>query len=185
MIGTVQYVLRDYIYPAMPNYQQGYEEGRNEQRYSAKTSRMVGQGLGTLIVGAFVLGTRLVVEALVAAPFVMLGFIIMAPMDFLGPVLSAPRLVGMLLVGFLAYAGLYWLKGLVVALLNRRGWLWLLPFLVCVVLACLLPGYLAHLLVVHSLPAVGVGWSWGIGAAVALFTYGRYRFTSGALLSSK
>ncbi|GGG59665.1 hypothetical protein [Hymenobacter glacieicola] len=161
----------------MPNYQQGYEEGRNEHRYSAHSTRVVGRGLGALIGWGFVLGSRVVVQALVAAPFITLGFIILAPMDFLGPVFGIPRLMGMGLVAFLAYAGLYWLKGLVVALRHRRGGLWVLPFLVCVTLACLLPGYLAHLVVAHSLPAASPVWGWAVGAALALFAYCRYRFT--------
>ncbi|MFC7670595.1 hypothetical protein ACFQT0_26850 [Hymenobacter humi] len=53
----------------MPNYQQGYEDGRNEQRYSAHTSRQFGQGMGTLVAWVIIAGTRLAVEALVAAPF--------------------------------------------------------------------------------------------------------------------
>ena len=44
-------------------------------------------------------------------------------------------------------------------------------------LACLLPGYLAHLVVAHSLPAASPVWGWAVGATFALFAYGRYRFT--------
>lgn len=161
----------------MSNYQQGYEEGRNEQRYSAQTSRRVGKGVGTLIGWGLVLGTRLVVEALVAAPFVILGFIVMAPLDFLGPTLGAPRLAGMGLVAFLAFAGLYWLKGCIVALRHRQGRLWLLPFSLCVTVACLLPGWLVRSLVVSSFPTAGPLWGWGLGLAFALFAFGRYRFT--------
>ena len=161
----------------MPNYQQGYEQGRNEQRYSAHTSRVVGQGIGTLIAWVFILGTRVAAEALITAPFIILGFVAVAPLDFLGPMLGAVRLVGMGLVAYLSYAGLFWLKGLVVALRHRRGRLWLLPFSVCMALACLLPGYLAYRLVTHALPTANPVWGWGVGVAFALFAYGRYRFT--------
>ncbi|MFD2719873.1 hypothetical protein ACFST9_14185 [Hymenobacter monticola] len=161
----------------MPNYQQGYEDGRSAQRYSIQTSRQLGKGLGALIAWAFIAGTRVTVEALVAAPFLILGFIVMAPMDFLGPMLGIVRLTGIVLVAFLAFAGLYWLKGCVVALRHRQGRLWLLPFSLCVCVACVLPGWLVRSLVISSFPTAGPLWGWGLGLAFALFAFGRYRFT--------
>lgn len=160
----------------MSDYQRGLDEGRNEQ-YSYQSSRQVGQGLGKLIGWVLIAGTRLAVEVLLAAPFLMLGFVVMAPMDFLGPTLGAVRLLGIGALAYLFYASLYWLKGVVIALQQRAGWLWLLPFSVCVAVTCLLPGWLVRLCITSSFPTASAVWGWGLGAAFALFAYGRYRFT--------
>ena len=90
----------------MSDYQRGLDEGRNEQ-HSYQASRQLGQGLGQLIGWVLVAGSRVVVEVLLAAPFLMLGFVVMAPLDFLGPVLGAVRLLGIGVVAYLFYAGLY------------------------------------------------------------------------------
>ena len=81
------------------------------------------------------------------------------------------RLNDVQVLAYLLYAGLYWLKGVVVALRQRAGRLWLLPFGLCVAFACLLPG-----LVVHSFfnGSVSQLWAWGLGAAFACFAYNRY-----------
>ena len=160
----------------MSDYQRGLDEGRNEQ-YSYQASRQLGQGFGQLIGLVLVAGSRLVVEVLLAAPFLMLGFVVMAPLDFLGPVFGAVRLLGIGAMADVFYAGLYWLKGLVVAQHRREGWLWLLPFSVCVAVTCLLPGWLVRLFITSSFPMASPTWGWGFGAAFALFAFGRYRFT--------
>lgn len=160
----------------MSDYQRGLDEGRNEQ-HSYQASRQLGQGLGQLIGWVLVAGSRVVVEVLLAAPFLMLGFVVMAPLDFLGPVLGAVRLLGIGVLAYLFYAGLYWLKGLVVAQHRREGWLWLLPFSVCVAVTCLLPGWLVRMFITSSFPPASPLWGWGLGIAFALFAYGRYRFT--------
>ncbi len=160
----------------MSRYDQGFEDGRNHQR-SIRAARQLGGGIGALVVSGIFLASSFALLALVAAPFLLVGLTVLAP--FKCPIMSPAHLAGIGIVAFLAYAALYWVKGVSVGLHQpgRGGW-WLLPFLGCVSEACLLPGWLLRSVVVHSFPSADPFWGWGLGAGFALLVYSRYRFTA-------
>lgn len=150
----------------MSNYQQGYDEGRNDRRTA--------QAFGALVGGMFVLMVRGFVALLLASPFLGLAVLVLTPVEMLGPGFTKERLACIGVIAYLLYAGLYWLKGIVVGLRQRAGWLWVLPFALCVAFACLLPGLAVHAFLGKSASPL---WAWGLGAAFAAFAYSRYRFT--------
>jgi hypothetical protein len=159
----------------MSDYQAGYDEGRAAHQ-SAQATRQLMNGMGSLIGIVVMLGSRLLVEVAVAAPFLLVGFAAASPFDFLGGPLSLGRLLIVALTGYLGFSAIYWLKGVVIALGQRQGWLWVLPFAVCVLVTCLLPALLVQGFIRHAFPTAAPLWSWGLAAALALFAYGRYSF---------
>jgi hypothetical protein len=159
------------------SYEQGYEDGRNERR-SIEATAQLGRGIGSLMMAGVVLAFSCTLIALVAAPFLLVGFLVLTPFDFLGSTTSSMRLTGVGITSFLSYAGLYWVKGLALGLRQAgRGKWWWLPFLFCVLTACVLPAWLFRAVFMHTFPAAGPSWGWGLGAGFFLLAYGRYRFT--------
>lgn len=150
----------------MSNYQQGYDDGRNDRRTAQAAGALAG-GMFVLIIGGFV-------ALLLASPFLGLAALALTPVKMLGPGFTNERLACIGVIAYLLYAGVYWLKGIVVGLRQRTGWLWMLPFALCVAFACLLPGLVVQAFLGKS---VSPSWAWGLGAAFAAFAYSRYRFT--------
>ena len=154
------------------DYEDGYSAGRTRHRPGA-----TGVAVVNLLFGLVRPVTALGTAALLAAPFALVGFGLAAQFPFLGAAFSLTRLVASATGAYLFFAALYWLKGVGIGLRTRRGGLWLVPLALCVGFACLLPGLLVQLAVSHQFPAVGLAWSWSLGAAFALLAYRRYHFT--------
>ncbi|MCR5890731.1 hypothetical protein LRS06_23680 [Hymenobacter sp. J193] len=159
----------------MSDYEDGYEVGRNAPniRQSYQNGKAIGNGLA-VVLG---LGFRLVVETLVLAPFLVLGLVLTTNLDFLGPGFGYARLlsIGALAYGF--YALLYLLKGVAIGLRLRGTRHWLLPFTLCLLVACFIPSLLLHLFIVHTVKAAHPVLVWVVPGLFALYTYSRYRFT--------
>jgi len=159
----------------MSEYDDGYNAGRNAP--NIRESYQNGKAIGNMAVGGVALAFRLVVETLVASPFLLFGWMATMSWSFLGPGFGTTRFVGIVAVAYLFYALLYVLKGVAIASRLRGGRRWLVPFILCLVVACLVPGWLLHLLIVHFVPTVNPFLAWGISALFMLFVYNRYRFT--------
>lgn len=159
----------------MSHYQHGYDAGHS-QHYPTQTARHLLVDTGSLFSAVGSLVVRLLVGVTLASPFLLLGGLVAAPFPALGGQLGLGRLLVVGGVGYLAFAALYWLKGIVVALVQRGGRLWLLPLALCVGITCLLPALLVRSFVLHSFPSAGAGWGWGLAVAFGLFAYRRYDF---------
>lgn len=159
----------------MSDYDQGYYAG---QRASAGHSYQSGKAAGTLLGLGLVIGFRLAVETLVAAPFLLVALALTTSLDFLGTGYTEARLLSIGALAYFFYALLYCLKGVAVGSRLRGGWRWLVPFAVCLTTACLVPALLLHLFIVRAAPATAASVAWGLPAMFALFAYVRHRLTT-------
>ncbi|MCR5890421.1 hypothetical protein LRS06_22090 [Hymenobacter sp. J193] len=159
----------------MSDYDEGYEAGRNAPniRQSIQNGQAIGKGLATVLG----LGLRLLVEVLVLAPFLVLGLILAMELEFLGPGFGFARLLCIGVLAYSFYALLYLVKGVAIGLRQRGSRRWLLPFTICLLVACLVPAWLLHLFVVHTAHVTHPVLVWVVPALFALYTYSRYRLT--------
>lgn len=158
----------------MSDYDEGYYAG---QRAGAGHSYQSGKAAGALLGLGLVVGLRLAVESLVAAPFLLVALALTTPLGFLGAGYTEARLLAIGAVAYFLYALLYCLKGVAVASRLRGGWRWLLPFAGCLAAACLVPALLLHLFIGRAAPATSPAIAWGLPALFAGLAYVRHRFT--------
>ena len=117
------------------------------------------------------------VDALAAAPPLVLAFLLTAPLDFLGPYGSLPRLLAVLAVGYCFYALFYCIKRPALSLRLRGGLLWLLPLVLVVLASVLVPALLLHQLTVQVVSHVPAVSAWGLPVVFVVLALFRYRFT--------
>jgi hypothetical protein len=164
----------------MSDYEDGYLASQNNQGGNYQSSKAAGALLGAGVVGAVrlvPLALRLLVETVVATPFLILALVVTHPLDFLGSRYSIPRLLSIAAVAYGALALLYYLKGVAIALRLRGELSGSLLLATCVVLSVIVPALLLHWLIDYALPTARMLVSWGVPLAFGLFTYSRYRFT--------
>ncbi|MFD1874940.1 hypothetical protein [Hymenobacter bucti] len=164
----------------MSDYEDGYAAAQNNQGGNYHSSKAAGALLGAGVVGAarlVPLALRLLVETIVAAPFLVLALVVTHPLDFLGSRYSTPRLLCIAAVAYGTLALLYYLKGIAIALRLRGERAGSLLLAGCVVVSVIVPALLLHWLMDYSLPTASLLVSWGVPVAFGLFTYTRYRFT--------
>lgn len=164
----------------MSDYEEGYLAAQNNQGGNYHSSKAAGALLGAGVVGAVrlvPLALRLLVETVVAAPFLVLALVVTHPLDFLGARYSGARLLSTAAVAYGALALLYYLKGVAIALRLRGERSGALLLAGCVVVSVVVPALLLHLLIDYALPPAGRLVRWGLPVAFGLFAYNRYRFT--------
>ena len=162
----------------MSDYEDGYLAAQNNQGGNYNSSKAAGVLLGAGVVGAarlVPLALRLLVETIIAAPFLVLALVVTHPLDFLGT--RYTRLLSIAAVAYGALALVYCLKGVAIALRLRRERSGSLLLAGCVVVSVIVPALLLHWLIDYSLPTASLLVSWGVPLAFGLFTYSRYRFT--------
>ena len=166
--------ITPYIY-YMSDYEDGYEAGCNTPniRQSYQNGKAIGNGLA----GVLGRGFRLVVETLVLAPFLVLGLVLTTSLDFLGTGFGYDRLLSLGALAYGFYALLYLLKGVAIGLRLRGTRRWLLPFALCLLMACVVPAVLLHLFIVHPVKAAHPVLVWVVPGLFALYMYSHYRFT--------
>lgn len=164
----------------MSEYEDGYLAAQNNQGGNYHSSKAAGALLGAGVFAALrlvPLALRVLVETVVAAPFLVLALVVTHPLDFLGSRYSNARLLSIAAVAYGALALLYYLKGVAIALRLRGEKSGSLLLAGCIVVSVIVPALLLHWLVVYSLPTASLLVSWGVPLAFGLFTYTRYRFT--------
>jgi hypothetical protein len=164
----------------MSDYEDGYLAAQNNQGGKYHSSKDAGALLGGGVLAAVrlvPLALRLLVETIVAAPFLVLALVVTHPLDFLGTRYSSARLLSIAAVAYGALALLYYLKGVAIALRLRGDSAGSLLLAGCIVVSVIVPALLLHWLIVYSLPTASLLASWGVPLAFGLFTYTRYRFT--------
>lgn len=164
----------------MSDYEDGYLAAQNNQGGNYHSSKATGALLGAGVAGAMQLvplALRLLVETVVAAPFLVLALVVTHPLDFLGTRYSSARLLSIAAVAYGTLALLYYLKGVAIGLRIRGKRLGSLLLAGCVVVSVVIPALLLHWLIDYSVPTASLWVSWGVSLAFGLFTYTRYRFT--------
>ena len=169
----------------MSDYEDGYLAHQNTRSYSSgpRNAYQTGKAMGALLRGGGRVGGGflrtvgpVLADALAAAPLLVLAFLLTAPLAFLGPYGSLPRLLAILAGGYGFYALVYCIKGLALSLRRRGGWRWLLPLLLVVLAAVLVPALLLHRLTVKVVPQVPVLAAWGLPVVFMVVAFLRYRF---------
>ncbi|GAA4017672.1 hypothetical protein GCM10022408_34130 [Hymenobacter fastidiosus] len=169
----------------MSDYEDGYLAHQNTRSHSSghRDAYQTGKALGSLLRGGGRVGGGLLssvgpvlADMLAAAPLLVLAFLLTAPLDFLGPYGSLPRLLAILAVGYCFYALVYCIKGLAVSLRLRGGWLWLLPLVLVVLAAVVVPALLLHQFTVRVVPNVPAVSAWGLPLVFVVVAFFRYRF---------
>lgn len=164
----------------MSDYEDGYLAAQNNQGGNYHSSKAAGALLGAGVVGAVrlvPLALRLLVETVVAAPFLVLALVVTHPLDFLGTRYSSARLLSIAAVAYGALALLYYLKGVAIALRLRGERSGSLLLAGCIVVSVIVPALLLHLLINYSLPTASLLVSWGVPLVFGLFTFKHYHFT--------
>jgi len=172
----------------MSDYEDGYLAHQNTRSYSGghRGTYQTGKALGSLLRGngsssggssLLTAVGPLLANTLAAAPLLVVSFLATAPLDFLGPYGSLPRVLAVLTGGFCLYALVYFIKGLALGLRGRGGWLWLLPLVLVVLAAVLVPALLLHQFTVKVVPNVPAVSNWGLPLVFVVLAFFRYRFT--------
>lgn len=171
----------------MSDYEDGYLAQQHTRPHSSghRDAYQTGKALGSLLRGGGRVGGGLfsymgpvMADMVAAAPLLVLAFLLTGPLDFLGPYMSLARLLAVLALGYCFYALVYCIKGMAVAWRLRGGLLWLLPLVLVVLAAVVVPALLLHQFTVQVVPNVPAVSAWGLPLVFVVVAFFRYRFTA-------
>ena len=90
--------------------------------------------------------------------------------------------VFLLLFTYLIFSIIYFFKGIIIGLRTKKKKLWILPWVFCVILCCIVPALIVKSIVAgmfnlrEQQSILSLGISWGAFILFSLYTYGIYQF---------
>ena len=120
-------------------------------------------------------------KALVYFPLIITSFIIVSSI-MKKEVTSLLGLAVIILVGFILYLLVYFVKGILICLKSNNKLLWILPFIICVAFTCILPVYIVLDPVGHLVQSSSHSGTpnnvlkWIFSLAFGVYVYFRYDF---------
>lgn len=131
-----------------------------------------GKAIGELIVMLI----KLFFYALVYSPIILLAVLLTEELTFLHNGSQKLKILSYILIGYLIYASIFFLKGILMAFKANGKVIWIPIFILCIALTCLLPCYFVYSMALEYLDN-SVFWSALISALFAFFVYNKYDFT--------
>lgn len=151
--------------------EQEYEARKNEESKSA-TGSMFG------VAGVFILILKM---AAIFGIFFYAGFLL--SQKLWGEETNKFKIWGFsILLTYLIFCIIYFLKGTIIGLQTNNRKLWILPWVICVLLCCIVPSFIVKSFVTGMFNPTErqgilcIGFSWGVFILFSLYIYGIYQF---------
>ncbi|WP_060873518.1 hypothetical protein [Myroides odoratus] len=157
-----------------------YDENETEEEYLNRTdtASTFGVGLLRLLGVLFVIALKF---AIIFGLFVLSAYSISKKL--VGQEATSFQIWGStLLITYLLFCFIYFLKGIVIGFRLKRSMLWILPWVVCVLFCCVAPAYIVKTLVLSQFHPSNreelwsVILSWGAFVISLLYIYNMYQF---------
>lgn len=156
------------------------DPGESEDEYIAKKREESDSATGLMfvVVGGIILALKI---AAVFGMFFYAGFLL--SQKFWGEETDKFKIWGIsLLFTYLIFCIIYFLKGTIIGLQAKNRKLWILPWVICVLICCIIPALIVKSFVAGMFnlterqSILCIGLSWGAFILFSLYVYGIYQF---------
>jgi hypothetical protein len=156
--------------------------GESEDEYEARKSQESQSATGILF-AVFAIFIFILKMGTIFGMFFYGGFLL--SQKFWGDETSKFKILGLaLLFTYVIFCIIYFIKGIIIGLRSKNKKFWILPWGICVLLCCIVPGFVVKSVVVSMFSLTErqgilcIVFSWGAFILCLLYTYSIYQFNS-------
>lgn len=156
------------------------DPGESEEEYETRKNEESGTAIGLMFVVAegFIFVLKI---AVIFGMFFYAGFLLSR--KFLGEETDKFKIWGLsLLFTYLIFCIIYFFKGTIIGLQAKNRKLWILPWVICVLICCIIPAFIVKSFIaimfnpIERQSILCIGLSWGAFILFSIYVYGIYQF---------
>ncbi|MDJ1497609.1 hypothetical protein QNI19_32015 [Cytophagaceae bacterium DM2B3-1] len=149
-------------------------------QYQDRTMQQMSGGLASVFVGALIGCLYAFYYFIVYLPIVLAAYLASEKAQRFIPMEWYYQLTLGVITAYLLYSLIYFLKGLLIGLKERKNLIWVILLLICISITCFVPVMAAKTYAMQILPKFSLHlssyWHWGIALFFGLLAYREYNF---------
>lgn len=163
-------------------YDQGYQDGKNKAKSDKATKEAIDGFMGF---SGSILGTiiGILFAAILYSGALILAYMLCKALGIADVKSTGTKILILLSAAYLVLCSLYFLKGLLVSLKARNNQLWIILWIVCFLIICVLPAYTLQIIMSGLVKNLIVTWAIAVIAGLIIYFYYKLTVDSSPLLT--